>query len=77
MTKYRIVVGTSHTFPYCVEKKEKGWFSFWHEIDRGTNLDDAQQKIRNHIAAKVPKVGSIVYEYDEADLLVDKLKGTV
>ncbi len=76
MTKYRVVVGNSHTYPYCVEKKEKGWWRFWHEIDRGSSLEDAQRKIKNHIEAKVPTIGTVVYEYDEADLLVDKLKGS-
>lgn len=76
MTKYRIIVSSSTTYPYRVEKKDKGWFSSWTEVDRADTPEDAEEKMRRYIRAKIPPPGTIIKEYDEQDLLVDKLKGT-
>ena len=75
MTKYRIIVSSSTTYPYRVEKKDKGWFSSWTEVDRADTPEDAEQKMRRYIKAKIPPAGTIIKEYDEQDLLVDILKG--
>jgi hypothetical protein len=77
MTKYRIIVGSSTSYPYRVEKKDKGWFSFWTEIDRSETVEDAEEKMRRYIRAKIPRSGTIVKVYDEQDLLADMLKGSM
>lgn len=77
MTKYRIIVGSSTTYPYLVQKKDKGWFSSWTDIDRADNADDAEDKMRRYIKAKIPPVGTVIKEYDEQDLLADMLRGSM
>lgn len=75
MTKYRIIVSSSTSYPYRVEKKNKGWFSAWTEIDRDDTAEGAEEKMRRYIRAKIPPTGTVIKEYDEQDLLVDILKG--
>lgn len=77
MTKYRIIVASSATYPYVVQKKDKGWFSLWTNIDYAEDADDAEDKMRRYIKAKIPPVGTVIKEYDEQDLLADMLKGSI
>ena len=72
--KYRIIVGSSTSYPYYVEKKGKYWFSMWHEIDRSSTPEGAEVKLREYIRANVPPEGTIIKQYDDTDMVVELLK---
>ena len=74
--KYRIIIGTSTSYPYKVQIK-RSRFSFWKEISRNRSLEDAEVDLREYIKSNIPSPGTIVKIYEESDLLIDKLKGTM
>ena len=74
--KYRIIVGNSTSYPFEVQMK-RSRFSFWKEITRRKSLEEAEDEMRKYINAKIPATGTVVKIYEESDLLVDKLKGSV
>jgi len=75
--KYRIIVTDSTAYPYRVQKKERSFSLFWKDIGGGEDITDAEEVLRKYIRAKIPKVGTIIKTYDESDLIVEKLKGTI
>jgi len=77
MTKYRIIVNSSTVYPFRVQKKDPGWFSFWTEIAMEDTQEQAEFRLKEYIRAKIPPVGTIVKTYDEQDLLADILKGNM
>ena len=84
MLRYRVVVRASDQYPYKVQEYHKFLFlGFWADVP-GTkgihaSLEEAkiaiQQIIKTEKALEKLPGGKVVYEYDENDLLVDKLKG--
>jgi hypothetical protein len=81
--KYRIKVRDSSTYPFAVEVgKDKKFLSlkwtFWQMTDVFRSIDEAKEQIRYYTRnpdSVIPKVGTVVFNYDESDLVVDKLKG--
>ena len=74
--KYRIIIGESTAYPYKVEMKRSIWSS-WQEIDRSRNLPEAEHALKEYIKANIPPLGTILKIYEESDILVEKLKGTI
>jgi len=75
--KYRIVVSSLSDYPYRVEKKNDGYFSFWHEIAKYSSLERAERELPELADKhnKIPKSGTILKIYTQEDLLIDKLNG--
>lgn len=74
--KYRIVATNSDVYPYKIQRKdEKSFFSFWRQIKKFVYYREAVQFVRSAVErhSMYPK-GTIVFEFDESDLIVDKLK---
>ena len=75
--KYRIIVTDSTAYPYKVQKKERSFSLWWKDIGRAEDITEAEEVLHKYIRAKIPKIGTIVKMYDESDLVVEKLKGTI
>lgn len=70
--KYRIVTNNDSTWPYVVEHKR---FIFWFNKSRHNSYGGAEQEVRNLARQEIMGVGKVLFEYNEKDFLVDKLKG--
>lgn len=70
--RYRIIIGKNNNFPYEVQRK--GWF-FWHSLDKERTLEQAEYTLKNHVQHESMRPGTVIKEYDEKDLVIDKLKG--
>jgi hypothetical protein len=87
--KYRIIVTSSIHYPYTLQRgevyKERVWwkekeFIRWHDISIHDNIEKAQKKMYEDIQitkayGKELHPGTVVFEYDDGDLVVEKLKG--
>lgn len=75
--KYRIIIGSSGTYPYVVQVKTYMFYFlyYWSEITRAATLEKAEESLRTYILKGLPKEGSVIKTYDDSDLIVDKLKG--
>lgn len=74
--KYRVRTTASEAFPYKVERKSKFLFiNYWRQVSEHRNLSDAESAVRTSVKryAKAP-VGTVVFEYDDADLIAETLK---
>ena len=72
--KYRVRYINSPSYPYRVDRKRKSWH-WWTEIGLCTSQESAKEWIKLDIKSKPPKFGAVVFQYDELDQVVDKLKG--
>lgn len=70
--KYRVIVNSDTDYPFLVERK--GWI-FWRRYSKERNIDAAKETILKSARQELMKPGTVVFEYSEADFLVDKLKG--
>jgi hypothetical protein len=70
--KYRIVVNDSTDYPFLVERK--GWI-FWKSFSKERDIDHAKETILKCARQEMLRPGKVVFEYNEDDYLVDKLKG--
>jgi hypothetical protein len=73
--KYRIKYTDDKNYPYHVERKSHRFF-FWKTVEIFQTPDQAKNFIRECILNKTPAIGTIIYEYSDEDMVVDKLKGT-
>ena len=74
--KYRVVATNSDLNPYVVQRKnEKSFLPFWRKVTKCKNHREALRFIRDATErhSSHPN-GMIVLEYDESDLVVEKLK---
>jgi hypothetical protein len=74
--KYRIVNGDDDLLPYVVQRlNEKSFFPYWKKIIQFKNWHEAESFIKK-CAERHSKyeIGGVVFEYDESDVVVDKLK---
>lgn len=72
--KYRIVVNDDTDYPYLVERK--GWI-FWKSFSKERSMEAARDTILKCARQEMMRPGKVVFEYSDADYLVDKLKGDV
>ena len=74
--KYRIVATNNDLFPFKVQRKnEKSFFVFWRKVTECKSYNEAYRFVRDATErhSKYP-AGATVLEYDESDLVVEKLK---
>lgn len=74
--KYKIITTNSDITPYVVQRKnEKFIFPFWRKITKFKNYHDATRFVKDATErhSKHP-AGVIVLEYDESDLVVERLR---
>jgi len=76
--KYRVIVSDSELWPFKVQKKnDKSFFPFWKNVTEFKQAYDAENFIRRTVERQVLFVkGQIIFEYTEADLVVDRLKNS-
>ncbi len=74
--KYRIKVGNNDMKPFVVQRQnEKSLFKFWHNVENFSRPHEAEALIRRSVEMHSQHgVGKVIFEYDESDLVVDKLK---
>lgn len=74
--KYRIVTTNNDLLPYVIERKdEKSFFPRWKRITKLKSFHESQRFVKDSTErhSKHP-AGTVVLEYDEADLVVERLK---
>lgn len=74
--KYRVVATNSDSVPYIVQRKnEKSFFPFWRKVAKCKNHREAFRFVRDATErhSSHPN-GMIVLEFDESDLVVERLK---
>jgi len=74
--KYRVISGKNDLLPYIVQRKDdKAFISFWRTVTSVRSFNDAEMLVKRGTDrhARSP-AGTVVFEYNEADLIVDKLK---
>jgi hypothetical protein len=74
--KYRVIATNSDLYPFTVQRKnEKSFLPFWRKITKCRSYHEASRFVREAAErhSKHP-VGSIALEYDETDLVVERLK---
>lgn len=73
--KYRIVTTSNDSYPYSVERSRSWFFKFWWPVEKFSSKHSAEHFIKKSLFRRVKEpVGTVVYEFDETDLLVDKLQ---
>jgi hypothetical protein len=74
--KYRIKLASSDVRPYRVQRmNEKARFSFWKFVDAFTRQHEAEAFIKRAAERHGQHpIGSVIFEYDESDAVVDRLK---
>lgn len=74
--KYRVIATNSDMYPYRVERKnEKAFFPFWRRITEFKSHHEAWRFVRDATERHVRHpAGYIALEYDESDLVIEKLK---
>lgn len=74
--KYRIVATSSDKNPYLVQRKdEKSFFPFWRKVIKAKNYHEALRFTRNAVERHTEHPpGKVVIEYDESDLIIERLK---
>jgi hypothetical protein len=84
--KYRVKIAHSYHqnfgHLYEVERKESGWLSSWEHVGLADSEEEADSMMRKDMkkqkaltAKKLPASGTVVKEFDESDLIVEKLQG--
>lgn len=75
--KFRLIVTKHEHSPYCVQRKEN-WYSFWVTLKMSSYRDTAEAYLKEQVKEYMsrPKPG-VIKLYEEADMLVDKLKGEI
>jgi hypothetical protein len=74
--KYRIVATNNDLLPYKIQRKnEKSFFSIWRKVTKCKRYHEALTFVRDATErnSKNP-AGTVVLEYDESDLVVEKLR---
>jgi hypothetical protein len=74
--KYRIINSSNDVRPYVVQRKnDKAFFSFWRKIESFIRIYEAENFVKRCAERHSKnKIGSILMEYDEADVIIDKIK---
>lgn len=74
--KYRIVATSSDTTPYKVQRQnEKSFFPIWRKVAKSKTYHEAVRFAKNATERHSEHpAGKIVLEYDESDLVVERLK---
>lgn len=74
--KYRIIAGSNDLLPYIVQRKnEKSVFPFWRKVTKFRTLQEAENLVRRSAERHAKhSIGQTITEYDEADVVVDRLK---
>jgi len=77
--KYKIVIGRSDETPFVVKRKnESSFFSFWRTVAKFRAQYEAENFVKRAVERRSKyQVGQVVMEYDEADLIADRLKNKV
>jgi hypothetical protein len=85
--KYRIIIRDSDLYPFEVQRGVESKFLWWVSVHwTFVGMEDTQSKAEQTIRDDIRKQeefkmkvrlapGTVVKEYDESDLIVDKLKG--
>ena len=71
--RYRIVVNNDTEYPYRVERK--AWL-FWKGVTREKSMGSAKDTIFRSARQEVMRPGKVIFEYNDADHLVEKLKSS-
>jgi hypothetical protein len=74
--KYRIITNDNDLLPYTVQRKNEHVFlSFWRTVIKCKAIHEAESYVKRFAErhSKHP-IGTVVLEYDESDLVVDRLK---
>lgn len=74
--KYKITTRSNDLYPFKISRKdEKSFWPFWRSITTAKSIHEAESFVKRAVErhAKAP-IGSVVFEYDESDLVVDTLK---
>lgn len=74
--KYRTILGPDDQRPYIVQRQdEKSWLKIWRTVDTFARQYHAEEFIREAAGRHAKHiVGSVIFEYDESDVVVDRLK---
>lgn len=74
--KYRIVIGSDDRKPFVVKHmNEKSFLKMWWYVEKFSRQHEAESFIKRSLErrANYPE-GQVLLEYDESDLIVDRLK---
>lgn len=74
--KYRVISGSDDLNPFIVERKdETSLFPIWRRVGKFRSLNDAEHTMRRSVERHVKnKIGDIIREFTEEDLVVERLK---
>ena len=74
--KYRIKRGANDVLPYLVQRQdEKSWFKIWWDVESFVRQYEAENFVKKCAELDSQhKVGKVIFEYDESDVIVDKLR---
>ncbi len=74
--KYRVKIGNNDVKPFVLQRmNEKSFFKIWRTVESFSRPHEAESLARRATEMHAQHaVGKIVFEYDESDLVVDKLK---
>lgn len=74
--KYRVIARKSDDYPFQIQRKdETSIFFWWRNIEKCSSHHEAFRYVRDATERHSKyKSGSVVLEYDESDLVLEKLK---
>ena len=73
--KLRVIIRDSTDYPYQVQVKRNKWTIFWKDVSIHNTLEQAETIMKNY--KLLPKPGTVMAVYTEADRLADRLKGKI
>ena len=74
--KYRIILGNNDLRPFAVQRmNEKSFFKIWWNVDSFVRQQEAESFVRRVVELRAQHgTGKVIFEYEDADAVVERLK---